>query len=106
MIMINDIDYRRNHVFFPETGFTKLQTRCEMAAAASERSGLIQAISGHDSRRSDEASDIHYIIMINGSDQRRRFDLYFSGKTLQGEWLLEKLGDESHRSWSFRKLVQ
>jgi bifunctional non-homologous end joining protein LigD len=39
--------------------------------------------------------------LIDGSYQRRRFDLFFSGKTLQGEWLLEKLGDESHRSWRF-----
>lgn len=38
--------------------------------------------------------------LIDGSDRRRRFDLYFSGKMLQGEWVLEKLGDETHRSWS------
>lgn len=38
--------------------------------------------------------------LIDGSYQRRHFDLFFSGKTLQGEWLLEKLGD-SHRSWRF-----
>jgi bifunctional non-homologous end joining protein LigD len=39
--------------------------------------------------------------VIDGSYQRNRFDLFFSGKTLEGEWVLEKLGDERHQSWSF-----
>ena len=37
--------------------------------------------------------------VIDGSYQRGRFDLYFTGTTLTGEWLLEKAGDDSHRSW-------
>lgn len=38
--------------------------------------------------------------VIEGSYQRRRFDLWFNGKILAGEWLLEKVSEESsHRSW-------
>jgi hypothetical protein len=37
--------------------------------------------------------------LIDGSYQRRRFDLWFTGNTLSGEWILEKLGDDSHKSW-------
>jgi hypothetical protein len=53
-------------------------------------------------RKRVQIEDIGAYELIDGSYQRRHFDLYFSGKTLQGEWLLEKLGDESHRSWSFK----
>ena len=57
-------------------------------------------------RKRVSIDDIGAYELVDGSDERRRFDLFFSGKTLQGEWLLEKLGDDSHRSWSFRKLVE
>jgi bifunctional non-homologous end joining protein LigD len=45
-------------------------------------------------------ADIGSYELIDGSYQRRRFDLWFTGNTLSGEWILEKLGDESHRSWT------
>jgi bifunctional non-homologous end joining protein LigD len=38
--------------------------------------------------------------LIDGSYARRRFDLWFTGKTLAGEWVLQKAGDDSHRSWT------
>src|SRR3954469_8217487 len=44
-------------------------------------------------------ADIGSYELIDGSYQRRRFDLWFTGNTLSGEWILEKIGDESHRSW-------
>ena len=38
--------------------------------------------------------------LIEGSFQRRRFDLWFSGRLLSGEWTLEKNEEgEQHRSW-------
>lgn len=38
--------------------------------------------------------------VIEGSYARRRFDLWFNGKVLAGEWLLEKVSeDPGHRSW-------
>ena len=49
--------------------------------------------------------DIGAYELIDGSYPRHRFDLYFSGKTLQGEWLLEKTGDETHRSWSLAPVL-
>ncbi|PYQ59374.1 MAG: hypothetical protein DMF58_11790 [Acidobacteria bacterium] len=52
-------------------------------------------------RKRVSITDIGAYELIDGSDQRRRFDLYFSGKTLTGEWLLEKAGGEGHRSWRF-----
>jgi bifunctional non-homologous end joining protein LigD len=45
-------------------------------------------------------ADIGSYELIDGSYARRRFDLWFTGNTLSGEWILEKLGDESHRSWA------
>lgn len=45
-----------------------------------------------------EADDIGAYELIEGSDARQRFDLFFTGRTLQGEWVLEKI----RRSWSFR----
>jgi len=45
-----------------------------------------------------EADDIGAYELIEGSYARQRFDLFFTGRTLQGEWLLEKI----RRSWSFR----
>jgi bifunctional non-homologous end joining protein LigD len=45
-------------------------------------------------------ADIGSYELIDGSYQRRRFDLWFTGTTLSGEWILEKAGDESHRSWT------
>jgi bifunctional non-homologous end joining protein LigD len=44
-------------------------------------------------------ADIGSYELIDGSYQRRRFDLWFTGNTLSGEWILEKIGDDSHRSW-------
>lgn len=38
-----------------------------------------------------------------GSEQQRRFDLWFSGKTLNGEWVLQKIEEgDQHRSWELR----
>jgi bifunctional non-homologous end joining protein LigD len=38
--------------------------------------------------------------LIEGSSQRRRFDLWFNGRILGGEWLLEKTSaDSTHKSW-------
>jgi len=45
-------------------------------------------------------ADIGSYELIDGSFQRRRFYLWFSGNTLSGEWILEKAGDDSHRSWT------
>lgn len=45
-------------------------------------------------------ADIGSYELIDGSYARRRFDLWFTGNTLSGEWILEKPGDESHRSWT------
>ena len=56
-------------------------------------------------RKRVSIADIGSYELIDGSYQRRRFDLYFTGKTLRGEWLLEKIGDESHRSWRFAPLA-
>ena len=41
--------------------------------------------------------------IIEGSYQQHRFDLWFTGTTLNGEWVLQKIdeGDE-HRSWELR----
>jgi bifunctional non-homologous end joining protein LigD len=36
--------------------------------------------------------------IVEGSWQRKRFDLWFSGKVMTGAWLLEHMGEE-HRSW-------
>jgi bifunctional non-homologous end joining protein LigD len=38
--------------------------------------------------------------IIEGSEQRRRLRMFFSGKKLNGEWILEKPGDDTHRSWT------
>jgi bifunctional non-homologous end joining protein LigD len=38
--------------------------------------------------------------IIEGSYQRRRFDVWFNGQVLGGEWILEKTSDdETHKSW-------
>jgi bifunctional non-homologous end joining protein LigD len=37
--------------------------------------------------------------VIEGSSQRKHFDLWFAGRVLQGQWTLEKAGGEGHRSW-------
>lgn len=47
-------------------------------------------------------ADIGSYELIDGSYQRRRFDLWFTGNTLSGEWIMEKIGDESHRSWMLK----
>ena len=51
-------------------------------------------------RKRVKIDDIGAYEVIDGSYQRRRFDLFFTGKTLEGEWLLEKSGDDSHHSWT------
>ena len=50
-------------------------------------------------RKRVSIADIGSYEVVDGSYQRGRFNLYFTGKTLAGEWLLEKAGDDSHRSW-------
>ncbi len=50
-------------------------------------------------RKRVSIADIGSYELIDGSYQRRRFDLYFTGKTLRGEWLLEKTTGDEHRSW-------
>ena len=37
--------------------------------------------------------------IIDGSYQRERFDLWFTGRVLAGEWILEKTRGAEHRSW-------
>jgi bifunctional non-homologous end joining protein LigD len=42
--------------------------------------------------------------VIEGSYDRRRFDLWFNGRVLGGEWILEKVSeDASHRSWRLER---
>lgn len=46
--------------------------------------------------------DVGAYEIIDGSLGRQRLDLYFTGKTLRGEWVLEKIEESArHRSWSF-----
>jgi hypothetical protein len=41
--------------------------------------------------------------LIEGGFDQNRFALYFTGRTLTGEWLLQKISaDPKHHSWSFR----
>jgi bifunctional non-homologous end joining protein LigD len=47
--------------------------------------------------------DIGAYEVVEGSYARRRFDLWFSGKTLRGEWLLEK--EKTGERWSFRPVA-
>lgn len=57
-------------------------------------------------RGEKEATDIGAYELIEGSYEQLRFDLFFTGRTLQGEWLLEKINaDPKHRSWSFRPVT-
>jgi hypothetical protein len=45
--------------------------------------------------------DIGSYELIEGSYQQRRFDLWFTGHVLDGEWVLEKIdAGEEHRSWA------
>lgn len=37
--------------------------------------------------------------LIDGSERRRRFDFWFTGNVLAGEWVLQKTTGEEHRSW-------
>jgi bifunctional non-homologous end joining protein LigD len=54
-------------------------------------------------RGEETALDIGAYEIIEGSFARGCFDLYFTGRTLQGAWVLEKISeDPKHRSWSFR----
>lgn len=39
--------------------------------------------------------------VVEGSWQRKRLDLWFSGKVMAGRWLLEHTGG-GHRSWRLR----
>ena len=49
-------------------------------------------------RGEHDADDLGAYEIIEGSFARRRFDLFFTGRKLQGEWLLEKVSTK----WSFR----
>jgi bifunctional non-homologous end joining protein LigD len=40
--------------------------------------------------------------VIEGSWPRKHFNLWFSGKVMQGQWTLEKVTGEGHRSWALR----
>jgi len=44
-------------------------------------------------------ADIGSYELIDGSYERRRFDLWFTGNTMSDEWILEKPGGDSRRSW-------
>ena len=45
--------------------------------------------------------------LIEGSYERRRLDLWFTGKVLSGEWILEKINpEESHRSWRLSPVLR
>ncbi|HEV8432757.1 MAG TPA: non-homologous end-joining DNA ligase [Thermoanaerobaculia bacterium] len=45
--------------------------------------------------------------LIEGSYERRRFDLWFTGKVLSGEWILEKINpEETHRSWRLSPVLR
>lgn len=44
--------------------------------------------------------DVGFYEVIEGSQERRRFDLFFTGRVLSGAWLLQKVSDDAaHRSW-------
>ena len=54
-------------------------------------------------RGEEEATDIGAYELIEGSFERNRFALWFSGRVLRGEWLLQKISaGPKHHSWSFR----
>jgi hypothetical protein len=43
--------------------------------------------------------------LIEGSRQQRRLVLYFNGKLMSGQWVLEKVTDDAkHRSWTLTPL--
>jgi hypothetical protein len=45
--------------------------------------------------------------VIEGSYERGRLDLWFSGKRRTGEWTLEKIdAEESHRSWRLSPVLR
>ncbi|HEX3582138.1 MAG TPA: non-homologous end-joining DNA ligase [Thermoanaerobaculia bacterium] len=45
--------------------------------------------------------------LIEGSYERRRLDLWFTGKVLSGEWILEKINpEETHRSWRLSPILR
>jgi len=52
-------------------------------------------------RGEKEAADIGAYELIEGGYARNRFDLFFTGRTLEGRWLLEKV----RRSWRFRPVA-
>ena len=50
--------------------------------------------------------DIGVYEVIEGSYQQRLFDLFFTGRVLSGEWMLEKVtDDDAHRSWSLSPIA-
>jgi hypothetical protein len=54
-------------------------------------------------RGEKEATDIGAYELIEGGWEQLCFELFFTGRTLQGKWLLQKINaDPKHRSWSFR----
>jgi hypothetical protein len=38
--------------------------------------------------------------VVEGSQQRRRFEIFFTGRLMAGQWILQKTTDERHRSWT------
>jgi len=54
-------------------------------------------------RKRTKIDDIGAYELIEGSYGLRRFDLFFTGTTLNGEWLLEKINpDPKHKSWMLK----
>jgi bifunctional non-homologous end joining protein LigD len=50
-------------------------------------------------RKRVRLEDVGAYELIEGSYARGVFDLWFTGRVLSGEWALEKVGGEEHRSW-------
>ena len=54
-------------------------------------------------RKRTKIEDIGTYELIEGSYRLRRFDLFFTGSTLKGEWTLAKINvDPKHKSWMLR----
>ena len=54
-------------------------------------------------RKRTKIDDIGTYELVEGSYGLRRFDLFFTGTTLNGEWLLEKISpDPKHKSWMLK----
>ena len=58
-------------------------------------------------RKRVELEDAGAYEVIEGSDATRRFDLWFTGRVLTREWILEKIeAEENHRSWRLSPVVR